>query len=108
MRSADALAPVVGLPAGIRLGYPGDPDEWVIDMPIFEAFVDALVDRYQRSTHLILRSLMEGFIATALVLVERGGGMCRPWARSVALTCLTSLSPRTASAPALPPGGWAN
>lgn len=43
-------------------------------MPLFEAFVDALVDRYQWSTHLILRSLMEGFIATALVLVERGGG----------------------------------
>jgi hypothetical protein len=35
---------------------------------------DALVTRYQGSNHLILRSLMEGFIATALVLVERGGG----------------------------------
>lgn len=43
-------------------------------MPVFEAFVDAPVDRYQRSTHLILRSLMEGFVATALVLVERGSG----------------------------------
>jgi hypothetical protein len=74
VRSAEALAPVVDLPTGIRLGHPGDPDEWVIDMPDFEAFADALVDRYQRSTHLILRSLMEGFIATALVLVERGGG----------------------------------
>jgi hypothetical protein len=74
VRSADALAPAVGLPTGISQAHPGDPDEWAVDMPLFEAFVDALTDRYQRSTHLILRSLMEGFIATALVLVERGGG----------------------------------
>ncbi|WP_086826116.1 DUF6086 family protein [Allokutzneria sp. NRRL B-24872] len=70
LRSADALAPIAGLPTGIS---PTEPDEWAIDMPVFAAFVDAIVDRYQRSTHLVLRSLMEGFIATALVLVERGG-----------------------------------
>lgn len=75
LRSAEALAPIVGLPTGIS---PADnianADEWAIGMPVFAVFVDALVDRYQRSTHVILRSLMEGFIATALVLVQRGGG----------------------------------
>jgi hypothetical protein len=43
-------------------------------MGVFEVFVNALVGRYRQSTHLILRSLMEGFVATAVVLVERGGG----------------------------------
>ena len=36
--------------------------------------VDALIRRYARSNHVILRSLMEGFTATAIVLVNRGGG----------------------------------
>ncbi|HEX3785696.1 MAG TPA: DUF6086 family protein [Pseudonocardiaceae bacterium] len=71
LRSAEALAPIAGLPTGISAA---NADEWVIDMPAFAEFVGALVDRYQRSTHVILRSLMEGFIATLLVLVERGGG----------------------------------
>lgn len=70
VRSADALAPVAGLPTGIRQAHPGDPDEWAIDMPVFEAFVDALVDRYQWSAHLVMRSLMEG-CAAALLEVSR-------------------------------------
>ncbi|MBO0805246.1 MAG: hypothetical protein J2P25_19480 [Nocardiopsaceae bacterium] len=74
VRSADALAPLVNLPTGIGQAHSGDPDEWAVDMAAFEVFVGALADRYQRSSHVILRSLMEGFIATALVLVERGGG----------------------------------
>ena len=52
-----------------------DADEWAIHMPVFERFVDAVVSRYQESNHVVLRSLMEGFIATALVPVERGGGV---------------------------------
>jgi hypothetical protein len=71
VRTAEALEPVAGVPSGI---VAADADEWEIHMPVFERFVDALVDRYRRSTHLILRSLMEGFVATSLVLVERGGG----------------------------------
>jgi hypothetical protein len=75
LRSAEALAPIAGLPTGISpAGHIANADEWAIDMPVFAEFVDALVDRYQRSTHLIFRSLMEGFIATALVLVQRGAG----------------------------------
>jgi hypothetical protein len=71
VRYAEALEPVAGLPSGIEAA---NADEWEIRLPVFERFVETLVDRHQRSTHLILRSLMEGFIATSLVLVERGGG----------------------------------
>ena len=71
-----ALEPVAGLPSGIGVGRwgPGDPDCHGIDLVAFARFTDALVRRYRASNHLILRSLMEGVIATAIVLVERGGG----------------------------------
>lgn len=78
VRSAQALMPVVDLPSGISQPNPGDPDEWAIDMAVFEVFAGALADTYEQSSHLILRSLMEGFVATALVLVERGGGRVGP------------------------------
>ena len=71
-----ALEPLAGLPSGIGVGRwgPGDPDCHGIDLVAFTSFTDALVRRYRGSNHLILRSLMEGVIATAIVLVERGGG----------------------------------
>ncbi|WP_043635494.1 DUF6086 family protein [Nonomuraea candida] len=71
LRSAQALAPEAGLPTGLG---PMRDDECQIDLKVFTAFVSALVDRYERSNHPVLHALMEGFIATALVLVERGGG----------------------------------
>lgn len=70
IRSAEALAPETGLPTGLG---PMENDECDVDLATFAAFVSALIRRYERSNHLILHSLMEGFIATALVLVERGG-----------------------------------
>ncbi|MGW0194113.1 DUF6086 family protein [Nonomuraea sp. NPDC003201] len=70
MRSAEALAPETGLPTGLG---PMVSDECEVDLAAFAAFVSALIERYERSNHPILHSLMEGFIATALVLVERGG-----------------------------------
>lgn len=73
---AKVLEPVAGSPSGIGIGRwgPGDPDTHAIDLVAFTLFTDHLVRRYRESNHLILRSLMEGFIATAIVLVERGGG----------------------------------
>jgi hypothetical protein len=53
---------------------PGDPDCHGIDLDTFTRFTDALVRRYRETGHSIFRSLMEGFVATAIVLVERGGG----------------------------------
>ncbi|MGP3966030.1 DUF6086 family protein [Nonomuraea sp. 3N208] len=70
IRSAEALAPETGLPTGLG---PMESDECEVDLATFAAFVSTLIGRYERSNHPILHSLMEGFIATALVLVERGG-----------------------------------
>ncbi|GAB3138123.1 hypothetical protein GCM10027290_05170 [Micromonospora sonneratiae] len=71
IRTAEAMVPIAELPTGIESRI---ADEYDIDMTAFEAFVNTLVHRYQATTHLILRSLLEGFLATALVLVDRGGG----------------------------------
>ena len=62
-------------------------DESQVDMANFEVFVSALVIRYQQSRHLVLRSLIEGFIATALVLVERGGGILPDREEALAELC---------------------
>jgi hypothetical protein len=70
VRTAEALAPTADVPSGIG---PREADEYQIDMAAFGAFVDALVRRYTSSRHPILNSLLEGFIATALVLVQRAG-----------------------------------
>jgi hypothetical protein len=69
-RTSEALAPTVGLPTGIA---PVVADEYEIDLDTFTVFVDALVRRYLSSSHTILRSLLEGFAATAIVMVERAG-----------------------------------
>lgn len=70
IRTGEALAPTVGLPVGIA---PSNADEYQIDLDTFTAFVDALVRRYLSSSHAILRSLLEGYAATAIVMVERAG-----------------------------------
>ncbi|GAB3958664.1 DUF6086 family protein [Actinoallomurus acanthiterrae] len=70
VRTAEALAPEAGLPTGLG---PMVNDECEIDLAAFTGFVSALIRRYERSDHPILHSLMDGFIATALVLVQRGG-----------------------------------
>ncbi|MFI7600651.1 DUF6086 family protein [Actinoplanes sp. NPDC049681] len=88
LRSSEAIAPLVDLPTGISLVM---GDEYDIDLDTFTVFVDALVHRYLSSSHPILRSLLEGFTATAIVLVERAG-------RSVpALTETPTRDPRDVS-----------
>lgn len=84
-RTSEAIAPTVELPTGIA---PVVADEYEIDLDTFTAFADALVHRYLSSSHTILRSLLEGFTATALVMIERAG-------RSVpALAATPTLDPR--------------
>jgi hypothetical protein len=68
--TAEALVSTAGAPTGIG---PMEADEYEIDLDTFGAFVDALVRRYVASRHPILRCLIEGFTATALVMVQRGG-----------------------------------
>ncbi|HWS35339.1 MAG TPA: DUF6086 family protein [Actinoplanes sp.] len=69
-RTSEAVAPIVGLETGIA---PVVADGYEIDLDAFIVFVDALVRRYLSSSHTILRSLLEGFTATALVMVHRAG-----------------------------------
>jgi hypothetical protein len=85
---AQSLASTAGTPTGIGAVY---ADEYEIDPDNFAAFVNALVDRYLSSHHPIFRSLLEGFLATAIVLVDRAG-------RDVpALTAAPSPRPRDVS-----------
>lgn len=88
MRTGEAVAPLVGAPTGIGAMH---ADEYEVDLDLFVGFVDALVKCYLSSSHPILRSLLEGFLATALVLVDRAG-------RAVPLLHATAtLDPRDVS-----------
>lgn len=68
--TAETLAELVERPSGIG---PVEEDEYEIDLPAFIAFTDHLVRYHARSNHTIMRTLMEGFIVTALGLAERAG-----------------------------------
>jgi Family of unknown function (DUF6086) len=68
--TAEALVSTADAPTGIG---PMEAHEYEIDLDTFGAFVDALVRRYVASRHPIFRCLLEGFTATALVMVQRGG-----------------------------------
>ncbi|WP_433315099.1 DUF6086 family protein [Micromonospora chersina] len=93
VRTGNAVAGLVDRPTGIG---PMQADEYDIDLDVFADFVDALVAQYLSSSHTILRSLLEGFTATALVLVDRAG-------RSVpSLQATAMLDPRDVS---VGPGG---
>lgn len=69
-RTAQALAPTAGIPTGTSEMY---ADEYEIDPDSLAAFLNALVSRYLASHHPVFRALLEGFLATAMVLVERAG-----------------------------------
>lgn len=87
-RTSEAIAPTVRLQTGIA---PVVADEYEIDLDTFTVFADAVVHRYLSSSHTILRSMLEGFTATALVMVERAG-------RSLpALADTATLDPRDVS-----------
>ncbi|WP_027346798.1 DUF6086 family protein [Hamadaea tsunoensis] len=68
---AAAAAGIAEKPVGLR---DTGADEHEVDLATFEAFVNALVRTYLGSNHPILRALLEDFLATALVLVNRAGG----------------------------------
>jgi hypothetical protein len=68
---SDAMSALIDQPTGIG---PVIADEYAIDLPVFESFVGALVLHYQRATHSIMKSMMDGFIATSMVMLERACG----------------------------------
>jgi hypothetical protein len=71
IQQAKSLAASTGVESGIG-GL--DNDECDVDLPVFNHFIEHLVDRYRRSNHGVLRALMAGFLATSMVLVQRAGG----------------------------------
>ena len=88
VRTSEAVAPLVAAPTGIDAMH---ADEYEVDLDAFVGFIDALVKQYVSSSHAILRSLLEGFLATSLVLVDRAG-------RSVpSLHAPAALDPRDVS-----------
>ncbi|WP_026403952.1 DUF6086 family protein [Actinomadura rifamycini] len=70
-RTAETLADLADAPSGIG---PEQADEYQVDVEAFTAFTDTLVRRYACSNHAVLRTLMDGFVVTALALVHRAGG----------------------------------
>ena len=70
-RTVEAMVPLADQPSGVTDLH---GDEYQVDPALFAAFVDTLVRRYLGPSHPVLRTLMQGFLATALVLVERAGG----------------------------------
>jgi hypothetical protein len=70
VRTGEAIATTTEVPSGLG---PLIADEHEIDPEAFAVFVDALTEEYRSSDHPILRSLLEGFLAIAIVLVDRSG-----------------------------------
>jgi hypothetical protein len=79
---AGVMAEAAATPSGL---HDTGADEYEVDLVLFEAFTDALTRRYLSSSHVIMRSLIEGFLATALVLVDRAGGTVSALSEVVAL-----------------------
>ncbi|MEU1818005.1 DUF6086 family protein [Streptomyces roseifaciens] len=71
LEQAEALSRLTGEETGLG---PVIEDECEISIHEFSKFTDNLVTTYQNSNNRAFRSLLEGFISVALVLVERGGG----------------------------------
>ena len=58
----------LGVPSGFG---PMENDECEIDPAVFGVFVDALLQRHDRTRHAVVDALSEGFVATVLVLAGR-------------------------------------
>ncbi|MFJ2605659.1 DUF6086 family protein [Streptomyces sp. NPDC087425] len=68
--TAEVFSQVFGVPSGV-----GDPVDGVcfIDFQDFSALCEVAVQRFSGTREGILRSLLLGFVATSLVLIDRAG-----------------------------------
>lgn len=74
LRQIEVFEAELGLPSGIGQGkYWGDPDTLAIDPVAYEEFARALVAWHCRTSHTLILTLSEGFVATALALARRVG-----------------------------------
>jgi hypothetical protein len=67
---AEAVAAALGVQSGLGDLY---ADEVVIDLPVFEAFVMMLADRYN-TPYYVVKSLVAGVFGASYVMIERAGG----------------------------------
>ncbi|MEV0529621.1 DUF6086 family protein [Streptomyces sp. NPDC050439] len=75
LRHVEVFEAELGLPSGIGQGkHWGDPDTLEVDVVAYAAFARGLVDWHCRTGHPVIRTLSEGFVATALALA-RGAGI---------------------------------
>jgi hypothetical protein len=70
-RMTEAIAPIAGCASGV--GPDVGRDEYEIDPDTFATFVDALTARYLSTNHPILTAMLEGYLAAAIVMVQRSG-----------------------------------
>ncbi|MEV6781592.1 DUF6086 family protein [Streptomyces sp. NPDC051098] len=62
------------VPSGIGQGrYPGDPDTLEVDRATYEEFARRLVTWHCQTSHSVILTLSEGFVATAVALARRAG-----------------------------------
>ncbi|MGW6272134.1 DUF6086 family protein [Streptomyces sp. NPDC055060] len=74
LRHIEIYEAELGLPSGIGQGrHWGDPDTLEVDPVAYEEFVRGLVAWHRGQSHSVLRTLSEGFAATALALARRAG-----------------------------------
>ncbi|MFJ4654569.1 DUF6086 family protein [Nocardia sp. NPDC088792] len=71
---AEVIAGRLRVPSGLS-GM--DNDDCEIDVPVFETFVNALLDHDYRTGSWFWHNLMPGYIVTAWILLERSGGTVR-------------------------------
>jgi hypothetical protein len=67
----EAIAAVLDVPSGLGEFF---ADEYVIDMPMFERFLERLTEQYDDPSPFVIKALVEGVLGTSYVMVERGGG----------------------------------
>lgn len=74
LRHVEVFEAELGLPSGIGQGkHWGDPDTLEVDVVVYEEFARGLVHWHCRTHHPVIRTLSEGFVATALALARRAG-----------------------------------
>lgn len=74
LRHVEVFEAELGLPSGIGQGkHWGDPDTLEVDVVVYEEFARGLVHWHCRTQHSVIRTLSEGFVATALALARRAG-----------------------------------
>lgn len=69
-RMTEALVPLADRPCGV---VDLEIDEYAVEADVFAGFVNTLVKKYLASNHTILKTMLAGYLPSAMVMVERSG-----------------------------------